>query len=203
MILTMGDQGIIVVPVLTGAHPILISIGWDFALMIPFVKKLMQRKLAKQIDDFVEWNKKFTSTAYYIHHVTLYEFMQATSHRDAHFITPEHINEYCNSLNTKYQYLKAKRTLEMFILYHKRLIIRPQNATLRKLMKHSGGRRLEIERIRQVKRLRQEGINGTIPSFPSIARMLKINVSLAHRWAHYPDDKLLKKELEYLKTEVK
>lgn len=205
MMLTMGDNSIIVVPVSTGAPlcPILINIGWDFVLMIPLLKKILQRRLRQQIEAFIVWNKKFTSSAHITHKEVLTKFMNKTEFRHALEIKPEHINEYCKTQRTRYAEIYTRRSLEMFVLFSTRLIIRPENAKLKLLMKHSGGRKLEIDRIKQVKKLRREGINGTIPSFPSISRMLKINVSLAHRWAHYPDELLLKKELEYLKTETK
>jgi hypothetical protein len=203
MMLTMGDGGIIVMPVSTGAPLclILINIGWDFALMLPFIKKFRQRKLKKQIDGFIEWSAKNSPTASLIHKEALEKFIRDTYNREASEITPEHINEYSHSLRTPYAEVIAKRSINMFLLYNKRLIIRPQNAKLILMKNHAGGRRLSIKQIRKVKELRNKlDKQGRRTPFRKISKKMGINISLAHRWAKMSEDRLLKEEME-LSTE--
>lgn len=199
MMLTMRDHTIIVVPVYAGARPILISIGWDFVRMIPIIKKILQRKLRHQIEDFVAWNKKLSVSAYTTHQEVLSKFMRATNFRHALQIKPENIEEYCNKQRTPYSQTYSKRSLEMFVSFHERLIILPERARLIIMRKTLGGRKPRIDKIKTVKRLRKEGINGHIPSYRTISRIMRTNVAIVHRYDKYPDDMLLQRELEATK----
>jgi transposase-like protein len=151
-----------------------------------------QKKVIKhQIEDFISWKKQISTISASTHESNLLKFLGQTSLSDIRKLTEEEVYDFAQTQRTNYQIVSMKKSLLQCIAFHRRLIIESKNDTFNSLMKTPVGRKPHIHKIRQVKKLREQGI-----SIRAISRIMHVSPAMIQKWAAYPDKRLEVRALE-------
>jgi hypothetical protein len=131
----------------------------------PFKPKLIHA----QVQEFLEWRNKISPTATASHKSNLEYFVKNSSFSDITKITEDDIRDFSLKQHTQYQIMSMKKSLLMCVAYHTRLKISPKHVNLISIMNTPRGRKPAIDKIRQVKKMREQGL-----SYRAIARIMHI-----------------------------
>jgi len=160
--------------------------------MFFFNKK--QEVIEDEIKQFVDWKHKRWPDAFCNEDVirTFFKENDIPSWKE---ITQELIDKFVSEQHTLYYRSVCERTIKQFMAYHNNYALftesKCDNIIAMKRKSNQGRKPVPIN-IFTVKKMRDEGINGRIPSFREIGKIMRRDVSLVHRWYHYPEDRLPK-----------
>jgi len=167
--------------------------------MYLFLAKLSKKTLFNQIELFYKWKAARYPTKAYGDRDTLMRFAFHCNKKDACHVTNEDVENFNAIQSSYYMRTEAERAVRQLVefSFSKNVDKSCKCANIKcvcgkKLMrKTNSGRKAEsIDEILLVKKLKDEGINGRGLSFRDIARIMNRNISLCHRWYHYPMERL-------------
>jgi hypothetical protein len=158
-----------------------------------FLDNLKRPELHQEIDTFLTYKSQFMeSTSTHEHWLNL--FIQHTKAKSFRHVLRQEVEDFVRLQNAGYGQVQSRKTIDMLMRYHH---IKLEGYSTYDIMREMSetkklGRPPHYDKIRIVKRLRDQGVNGHKLSFRAIAKRMRKSVSMIHDWYKYPisDDEL-------------